>query len=218
VNGGLERGRARARFPIALASLLAGAMLARLVWDLGGRDLVFGGIALAFYGLFLVAQSLQLVALWRPRETQALPLGRRLALALAVPVGLLGSIFDCMGLSFEGCGPTCAFLTRVVVPAVVLFAVLHALTDRDPFRLIALVLPFALLVPNCSCRNPVNASWIDLLGLSPACFLSGFTVTLVAQTALVSRQRTGLALFLAWGTNGVLMTFFVGHHYFHWPW
>lgn len=206
------------RILLTLASVLSALMLLRLVWDLASRDVPFGILALVFYLLFLAVQALLLRALHRREEAPPLPLGRRLALGLAVPVALVGSVSDCMGLSFEGCSPVCGFLTRVVAPVVAVLAVSHALVGGGLVRLAALSVPFVLLVPNCLCRNPVNGFWIDLLGRSPACFLSAFTVALVAASALVTRRHSGLALLLVWGTNAVLIAFAVGHHLYHWPW
>jgi hypothetical protein len=194
-------------------------MLGRLAYDLGRRSAGFGLVVWVFWAVFLVLALAQLRAAWSAAADRSpLTRGQRMGLVLAVPFGLLGSIVDCMGLSFHGCSVPCAFLSRAVAPAVALLVAAYGLTDGSVWRSAALGLAFVLLVPNCRCRNPVNAFWIDLLGLSPACFVSGFSVTLVALSALATRRHAGAALALAWSTIAVLLVFFVGHHYYDWPW
>ena len=203
---------------LTLAFLLAAGLLLRLALDLGRRDALFGLVVWGFYACFLGLLLAQLALAWRGSPGPPLARAGRIALALAVPVALLGSVLDCMGLSFQGCSPVCTFLTTVLAPLVGVLALLHGLTAGDGWIFGASLLSFGLLVPNCECYNPVNAFWIDAIGRSPACFVSGFTVTLVASSALVTRRFTRASLLLAWGTIAVLLTFFVGHHYFHWPW
>lgn len=203
---------------LTLGFVLAAVGLGRLVYDLGRTSTLFLLIVLCFFGVFVALAYRQLRAAWSLEPPAVLARGPRLGLALAAPVGLLGSVLDCMGLSFHGCSPVCAGLTRFVAPAVALLAVLAGWSGARGWRVSALALAFVLLVPNCTCRNPVNRFWIDLIGLSPACFLSGFTVTLVALAALGTGRFTRGSLALAWGANAVLAAFFVGHHYYDWPW
>jgi len=203
---------------LTLGFLLAAGLLGRLAFDLGRRDALFGVLVWGFYACFLALGLAQLTGVWRADPGAALSRGRRIGLALAIPAGLLGAILDCMGLSVHGCSPVCTFLTTVLAPLIGLLALLHGLTAGSGWILGAGALSFGLLVPNCECYNPVNAFWIDALGRSPACFVSGFTVTLVASCALISRHFVRAALALAWSTIAVILVFFVGHHYFRWPW
>ncbi len=193
-------------------------MLGRLAYDLGRASVVFLVVVLGAFVVFLVLGVRQVRAAWSLTSAAALARGQRLGLALAIPVGLLGSVVDCMGLSFHGCSPVCAGLTWFVAPAVGLLALLGGWSGARGWRVSALALAFVLLVPNCRCRNPVNVFWIDFLGLSPACFLSGFAVAMVALGALSTGRFTRISLALAWSTNAMLAAFFVGHHYFDWPW
>lgn len=202
---------------LALGVVLASGLVGKLALDLARRDALMGCLVWGFYAFFLGLAGLQLAGAWQGK-TGAISRAQRLGLALAVPAGLLGSVVDCMGLSLVSCSPACGFLTKVVAPAVALLALLHGLTAaRTPLAL-ALALSFALLYPNCTCYNPVNAGWIDVLGRSPACFASGFTVSWVASAALLTRRFAAASLALSWGTVAVQLAFFVGHHYFDWPW
>ena len=83
---------------------------------------------------------------------------------------------------------------------------------------LAVGVALGFFVPNCTCRNPVNAWWIASLGRSPACYVSGVGVFLIASTALVTRRRVVSAALLAWGVVAATLAFWVGHHYFNVPW
>jgi hypothetical protein len=84
--------------------------------------------------------------------------------------------------------------------------------------LAASAVSLALLYPNCICRNPANAWWIDQLGRSPACYASAFSVFLIASTALLTGRLAVPALLLAWGVVATTVAFWIGHHDFHVPW
>jgi hypothetical protein len=205
---------------LALVELVLGAaLLGRLVYDLGKLHAAIAVCVGGFYLGFLVVGTANVLALLRGSEVPPIP-GRsaRYALALAVPVSLLGSTLDCMGLDFGGCTEVCGFLTGVVAPVVALLAILHGVTGARPFAFLAALCALGLLYPNCVCRNPVNRWWISLLGQSPACYASAFAVILLASTALVGRQLVRPALFLAWGVVAAQLAFWIGHHYFHVPW
>ena len=205
---------------LALAELAVGAvLLGRLVFDLGRLNPAIAISVGVFYAGFLVVTSANVLALLRRSETGA-PLGRpaRMALALAVPVSLLGSTLDCMGLDFDGCTPACGFLTHAVAPAIAVLVVVFAWTEARAFALLAALGALALVYPNCQCRNPVNRFWIGLLGRSPACYASAFAVFLVATTALLGRRLSRPAVLLAWGVVLAQLAFWIGHHYFHVPW
>ena len=150
---------------LVLGNSLAAVMLLRLAYDLGRLGALFGLFLWCFYAAFLAMGFAQLRAAWSGQVGPELARGQRLGLVLAVLVGLLGSVLDCMGISFHGCSPLCAFLTRVVAPTIALLMVLHGLTGGSGWMTSALVLSFVLLVPNCRCRNPANAFWIDFFGL-----------------------------------------------------
>jgi hypothetical protein len=205
---------------LALAELFLGAvLLGRLVFDLGRLHAAIAVCVGGFYLGFLVVTAANVLAL--VRGSPAAPaLGRsvRFGLAFAVPVALIASTLDCMGLDFGGCTPACGFLTRAVAPAVAALVLLHAWTGGSAWVLAAAVGALALLIPNCVCRNPVNRPWIDLLGRSPACYASAFSVFLLASTTLAARQFVRPALVLAWGVVAAELAFWIGHHYFHVPW
>jgi hypothetical protein len=205
---------------LALVELALGAtLLGRLVCDLGRLNAAIAVCVGLFYAGFLVVTAANVLALVRGSASGAAPgKGVRLAFALAVPVSLLGSTLDCMGLDFDGCTRTCAFLTRAVVPGVAVLAILFAWTEARALALLAALGALALLYPNCVCRNPVNRWWIGLLGRSPACYAAAFAVLLIATTALTGRRLVRPALLLAWGVVAAQLAFWIGHHYFHVPW
>lgn len=202
-----------------LGFALAATLLGRLTFDLGRLHVAIAVCVGGFYLGFLVVVGSNVLGL--ARETPPgprLPSGRRWALVLAVPVALLASVLDCMGLEFDSCTTACGFLMHFAAPAVAVLFVLHAVTGARGWVLGATAVALGLMVPNCVCRNPVNRGWIDLLGRSPACFASSVAVVLLAGTTLVARRRVRLALALAWGVVAAELAFWIGHHYFHVPW
>lgn len=144
--------------------------------------------------------------------------GARIALALVVPIGLAGSILDCMGLSFRGCTPVCAVLMKGVAPAVSLLALVHLATRAGGPLTIATGLSFAFFIPNCVCYNPVSGPWIDLWGRSPACFGGAVAIATVAIGALRTGRFVPLAIAFTWISAAALWAFFVGHRFFRFPW
>lgn len=202
-----------------LGLVLAAVILGRLVMDLWRVHFAIGVCVLAFYVGFLGTVGRNVSSLVRgepPAEPISAP--RRFALALAVPIALLAAVLDCMGLDFIGCTATCEALMRGVAPGVSLLIVLYAVTGWSAWIACAGFLALGLLVPNCVCRNPVNRGWISLLGRSPACYASGFSVYLLASTTLATRKSVTLSLALAWGIVVVGLLFWYGHHYHHVPW
>lgn len=198
---------------------LGAVLLGRLTFDLGRLHPVMAIAVGGFYLGWLVVLGANARSLARGQAPARRP-GRstRMALGLAVPLALLAAGLDCMGLELAGCTTTCGVLMRGVGPLLALLVGLHALTGVRVWLSAGLVGSFALLVPNCVCGNPVNRWWIDQIGRSPACFAASFAVLLLAVSALASGRRVALALGLAWGVVVAQIAFWVGHHYYHFPW
>jgi hypothetical protein len=74
------------------------------------------------------------------------------------------------------------------------------------------------LAPHCLCFNPGNGWWIERLGASPTCYAWGFVVSLIALSALGAGKRAWPSLLVNGAIIGGATAFFVGHHYFHFPW
>jgi hypothetical protein len=202
---------------VALAC--AAIVLGRLVFDLGRLHVAIALCVGAFYLGFLWIVGANVADLLRGREASVEP-GKALrwSLALAVPIAFLAAAMDCMGLTFVGCTAACGLLMHLVAPATAAGTLLFAATGARGWILAANLLALGFFVPNCTCRNPVNRWWMDLLGRSPACYASGVAVFLIASTALVSRRRVVPAALLAWGVVATTLAFWVGHHYFGVPW
>lgn len=203
----------------ALAFGVSVILIGRLVIDLGSLHVAIAVCVAVYYLGFLAVVGSNVRHLLRGAPAgPEIGAGARWTLALLVPLALIGSMLDCMGLSFTGCTPVCAFLMHFVAPAVSACVALHVATGRFAWLLAALVAGLALAFPNCCCANPANRFWIELLGRSPACFASSLGVFLLAATALATRRLVRPALLLA---SGVVLTeflFWIGHHYYHVPW
>ena len=139
-------------------------------------------------------------------------------LLLSVPLGFLASSLDCTGLSLSGCTPFCTFIKTVWIPAIALACVAFAVW-RSPLLVgLILLMSFVPLVPHCLCFNVGNGWWIERLGASPTCYGWGFAASLVALSAVRAGKREWLSLLVNAAIIGGATTFFVGHHYFHYPW
>ncbi|HJQ26689.1 MAG TPA: hypothetical protein VKA60_22425 [Blastocatellia bacterium] len=139
-------------------------------------------------------------------------------LLLSIPLGFLASSLDCTGLSLAGCTPFCTFIKTVWVPLLAAASAAYLILRWPgllPLMLAASAVP---LVPHCLCFNPGNGWWIERLGASPTCYAWGFVVSLIAIGALRSGRRVWLALLVNGAIIGGATAFFVGHHYFHFPW
>jgi hypothetical protein len=148
---------------------------------------------------------------WSARLTKAL-------LLLSVPLGFLASSLDCTGLSLSGCTPFCTFIKTIWIPALALGCVAFA-TLRSPGLLaLVLLMSFVPLAPHCLCFNVGNGWWIERLGASPTCYAWGFAASLIAVGALRAGKREWLSLIVNGAIIGGAMAFFIGHHYFHFPW
>jgi hypothetical protein len=139
-------------------------------------------------------------------------------LLLSVPLGFLASSLDCTGLSLSGCTPFCTFIKTVWIPALALCGVAYA-TRRSPGLLaLVLLMSFVPLAPHCICFNVGNGWWIDRLGASPTCYAWGFAASLIALGALRAGKHEWSSLLVNGAIIGGATAFFVGHHYFHFPW
>lgn len=187
--------------------MLGIVLLVRFAWDFGtGMDPLLG-VPAALLSLAAIAGIV--LSLRGPRVAPARPIA---GLAVAsVPLAFLASTLDCSGLSFDGCTTVCTVQKVVVLPLVVVACVL-----RKPIAILALSL--AMLVPHCICLNVVNAWWIGALGASPMCFAWGFVAAVLGVATLEGRGRTWLSLGATYASTLGSTSFFVGHHYFHWPW
>ncbi|HVF90682.1 MAG TPA: hypothetical protein VNH22_11495 [Blastocatellia bacterium] len=136
----------------------------------------------------------------------------------AIPLGFIASSLDCMGLTLWGCTRGCSVIKLGIIPAIALTCAAYN-RGRRPWMLTAIVaLSFAALVPHCLCYNAGNGWWIDRLGASPVCYVWGFAVTLVAVAALRTGALILPSLALCASIVGGSLAFFVGHHFFHFPW
>lgn len=200
--------------------LIPGAvLLGRLAWDLGGLGVWLAVPVWGFYAAFLGLGSAHALLVLRSSEAEVpLGVGPRWGLAAVIPVALLASMLDCMGLAFVGCTSTCSFLMRVWSPLVAALAIAFAITGRRGFLVVLNVAILVFVVPNCLCSNPINRPWIALLGRSPACYAGSFGVSLIALGALRSGRFTVPSLAIAWLATLTMLAFFAGHHFYGIPW
>jgi hypothetical protein len=167
----------------------------------------------------LVTLSAHVFTASRSSAPPALPgFKARLLLCAAIPIGFLASSLDCMGLAVEGCSSFCTFVKLVWIPAVAAVSASFAARPVRPITLVLTGTSFVPLAPHCVCYNAGNSWWIDLLGRSPECYAWGFVAGMIIIGSLWTGRRFVWSGLVAWSIIGGALAFFVGHHYFGFPW
>lgn len=195
---------------------VAGALLLKFLADFSHLS---GLIVLPLALLIGVAVLVSASNVFAKSKTRS-KLERRecLLLTAAVPLGFLASSLDCTGLSFGGCTTYCTIVKTLIVPLLAVLSFAYYRTNRAPFLIAAMVASWATLVPHCLCYNPANAWWIDHFGASPQCYVWGFATTIIAASALLKRVRPWASIAVCYAIIIGAFGFFVGHHYFRFPW
>jgi hypothetical protein len=139
-------------------------------------------------------------------------------LLLAIPLGFLASTLDCSGLSFEGCTAFCTFIKLIWIPLIAIACAAYLFKESLGLLLMISLMSLVPLVPHCVCFNVGNGWWIERLGASPMCYVWGFAVSLLSASAIKSGRRAGLSLVVNLAIIGGALSFFISHHYFHFPW
>jgi hypothetical protein len=211
------------RLLLVVAWIVAAVLLGRFTIDfvkemptlLAAPFVLLVAVALAVAALNIIAADRRLPG--RDAQVSASRVTTALLL-LSVPLGFIASSLDCTGLSLEGCTPFCTFIKVMWIPALAVACVLYWKWSASLVAVLILLMGFVPLVPHCTCVNVGNGWWIERIGASPTCYAWGFTTSLLALGALGARKREWLTLVV----NAAIITgasaFFVGHHYFHFPW
>jgi hypothetical protein len=209
------------RLLLCAAWLVAAALLGRFSVDFVKEMPAL--LALPFVLLVVVAlavAALNIIAGPQTHDARDLAAARApAALLLAtVPLGFLASSLDCTGLSPEGCTPFCTFVKLVWIPALAVACAVYWKWRTPVLLSVILLMSFVPLVPHCTCFNVGNGWWIERVGASPTCYAWGFTTSLLAIGALAAVRREWFTLLVNGAIIGGATAFFVGHHYFHFPW
>jgi len=205
---------------IFVAWVISALLLLRFAIDFNAMGLL---MAVPFWALVVFALIVMGVNALSgtPASIRGVDIGERrirAALLMSAPIAFLASSLDCTGLSLRGCTPFCTFIKLVWIPLVALACAVYYIT-RDNRGLAALaIISLVPTVPHCSCYNVANAWWIDHIGASPECYCWGFVVSSLVVGSLYSGKRYLITLVVALLIIGGSMGFFVGHHYFGFPW
>ena len=213
-----EAGARALAFLLVLALLVAAALLIRFTIDFYQEMALWLAIPFSL----LVAASLLVVILnlrgGRGKAAVDLTKPVRGLLFATIPLGFLGSTLDCSGLAPAGCTPYCTLIKLGLIPLLALICLLGFFRPSGGLLILLTLLSFATLVPHCVCTNVGNGWWIGRLGASPMCYVWGFTVTLIAVGALWRGRLAVSSLLVNAAIIGGAAAFFVGHHFFHFPW
>jgi len=231
----VTRGLKLQQWALVFGLCVAAVLLVRFALDLTAEADLY--LAVPFWLLVFTSLSVPAAALLRPNGggSTAAP-GRWSGLLLAaIPLGFVSSSLDCTGLSAQGCSRFCTFVKVVWIPLIAITALATYLTvargqpnkagENDRRYRVGTALGLALtamsflpLLPHCVCYNAGNGWWIDRLGASPTCYAWGFATSLVALSALSRGKLTRLSALVCAAIITGGMAFFIGHHYFRFPW
>jgi hypothetical protein len=208
---------------LSVAFLITTILLARFTIDFFIQMPLW--LALPFLVLVaasLVIAAMNLLALLRRPSDQAFSsnlsaISTGLLLA-SIPLGFLASTFDCSGLALQGCSPFCTVIKLLGIPLMVAVCTIYFFNPAKGLLMAIIAMSFVPLVPHCICYNVGNYWWIRHFGASPMCYVWGFVVTLISASAMKSGARVWLSLLVNGAIIGGAMTFFISHHYFHFPW
>jgi hypothetical protein len=139
-------------------------------------------------------------------------------LLASIPLGFLASTLDCSGLMLEGCTPFCTVIKLFGIPLIEVLCVIYFFKPANGLLTTISAMSFVSLVPHCLCINVGNYWWIRHFGASPMCYVWGFVVTLIAVSAVKSGARLWFSVLVNSAIIGGALTFFISHHYFHFPW
>jgi hypothetical protein len=207
------------RWLVLPAGIAAGLICLRASFDLSRFNHLFLLPLWIFLLVSLAPLAVNLLAAFRgPQTTFRAGPWSRAALIAVIPVAFLASGLDCMGLSLKGCTSVCNFLVRIWTPFVAVTAAVYMVTARRWLLPLITLVCLGYLVPSCRCYNPVNAWWLHRFASSPACFAASLWASVIAIAALCWGRQVPLAIAVCWVINAALLGFFVGHHYYHFPW
>ena len=139
-------------------------------------------------------------------------------LLVMMPMGIVASALDCTGFSIAGCTPICTLLKTTWLPVLILLGMVFWFSEEwyTLALLTASVLVFA--VPHCVCYNFGNGWWIDRIGVSPVCYAWGMMVSLISIGGIATGRWILHAILINSAIISGATAFFVGHHYFKYPW
>ncbi len=207
------------RWSLRLGVLISAILLIRFAVDFS-IDMNWW-LAAPFWLLVIAALAVSAVNAFSARKL-ALPSDSNLkagALLLTlIPLGFFASSLDCTGLSLQGCSSFCTFIKLVWIPLIAAICVAYYLTGKPAWLTMIILSSFVALVPHCVCYNVGNGWWIDRLGASPLCYGWGFVVSINAVGALRRGTNHWPSLLVSLAIILGATTFFISHHYLHFPW
>lgn len=206
------------RIILSTGLLIASVLLIRFAIDLSAQMPL---LSAPFWLLVLASLSVigwSVFAQRRVENEKPLTDAARAFFLAAIPVAFIVSSLGCTGLTLKGCSPFCTFIKLVWTPLMATIGAVYFFNEKPALLISILLMSFVPLAPHCVCYNAANGWWIDQMGYSPECFIWGFTVSLIAIGAIgrIVRQSVASAISLSIIAGGFI--FFIGHHYFQFPW
>ena len=203
---------------------LCSVLLIKFAIDFRAEGLV---LAVPFSALVIVSLTLAVVnvvaASRTDRSTADSPATTgaqvRRALALAIiPFSYFAASLGCSGLTLSGCTPFCTFVKLVWIPVIALACAAYYFFRNGWLSAGITLACFVPMLPHCRCYNVANAWWIDRIGASPECYVWPFLVSIIMMASIRAGKNQAISLLVCGLIAGGAFTFFVSHHYFHFPW
>jgi small-conductance mechanosensitive channel len=206
------------RWLIRAGVFVAALLLIKFALDFGAEMALW--LAAGFWLLVGAAIAIASINAFTSRQDDAPRRGgkARALLLAALPLGFLASSLDCMGLSLAGCSQVCTAIKLVVIPVIALASAAYFRTAAAWLLFGIALLSFVTLIPHCVCYNPGNGWWIEKLGASPVCYVWGFMVSMITLSALGNKGWLWPSVAVCYGIIIGAMSFFLAHHYLHFPW
>jgi hypothetical protein len=209
------------RYSLFVALGLCWILLIKFAIDFSAESVL---LVIPFWGLVIGAltlASLNVTSVRKSRlvdETKSLPKYQRAATLAIIPLAFFSASLGCSGLAPRGCTPFCTFVKLVWIPVIALACVLYYFIRTTWLSLAITLMCFVPMAPHCACYNVANRWWIDKIGASPECYVWAFLVSVISMAAIRSGKHAFTSLVIAGLITGGALTFFVSHHYFHFPW
>jgi hypothetical protein len=205
---------------LLLASVAASAvLLVRFAISFFGEGLFLAAPLAVLAAATLTLAGAEAVAASRANLVSETARGIKKGIMLGmIPLAFLGSSLGCSGLAPRGCTPFCTFIKLIWIPAIALAAITYYFISKTWLLFVVALMAWVPMVPHCACYNVVNGWWIDRIGKSPECYVWAFVVSAILIGTLQSGRYVAPALVISTLVVGGSLTFFVSHHYFHYPW
>lgn len=199
--------------------ILSAGLLFKFGWDFSKAYSVLGVPFWLLVGVTLMVSFIKVFATLKSQPSRKTCESKlHGGLIAAIPLGFLVASLGCSGLTARGCTAFCTFIKIFWIPLIAMACLAYYSTRREVFLRVVTGMSLVPIVPHCICYNVVNAWWIDHIGASPECYAWSLAMSVLSVATLLKEGRLWPSLVICYTIIGGALSFFLGHHYFHFPW